>query len=135
MRGKLTLHSQGEVLLQKIDHNLPKQSGLQAPSLLHRITSILDNRDNGRVGARSPDSLFFEQVDQPSLAVAPRRLGEFLRAFELFQQEFHSLAKTAGEHRLLRTLLGEQGKEAIKRKRASSSLKCVHASGDQRLAQ
>ncbi len=85
MAGEFEVHHLWEVLDQEIGDDHAQFRGMKAAFLLLDVAALLDLADDGSVGARSADPLFFQRFDQRSLAVAGRRLREMLRADQVMQ--------------------------------------------------
>ncbi len=123
--GELGLHRILEVFSQEIDHLLPEEGRVETPVLFHDIASILDDRDNGGVGARPPDPFLLQQVHQSRLAVPPGGLGELLTRLHLLQEDLFSFFQVGWERLLLRLLIGKQGEKPIKDQRAPARFQGV----------
>ena len=83
--GELEVHNIGEVLDDGVANGFSEFGGFEVFALLFGISALGDDADNGSVGARSADAVFFQRLDQRCFRITGRRLCEVLVAVEGFQ--------------------------------------------------
>ena len=68
-------------------HHAPKIGGHKVALLEAHILPVLQGRNDGRVGGRTPNAQFFQLAHKACFAETGRRLGELLFLVELFERE------------------------------------------------
>src|SRR5579884_184585 len=83
--GEFDIHHIRKVLDQKLVDHLPQFGRIEAAFPFLDVLPILNRRDDGGVGARPADPLLLQIVDEESLVIPGRGLGEVLLRVERLQ--------------------------------------------------
>src|SRR6185295_9980547 len=84
-RGEAVLHVLVEVLGKETVDDLADVRR-DEPAIVHvDVLAILERRDDGGVGGRATDAVFFQRLDQRGFGVTRWRLGEVLVALDFYQ--------------------------------------------------
>ena len=89
--GKTVVHQVGEAFRQALGNDIAHFFGVETAVVQRHVTTILNGRDNRRIGRRTTDTAFFHLFYQAGLGVTRRWLGEVLARIELDQLELIAL--------------------------------------------
>ena len=80
-----------EIFLQQVRHFKPDFRRHKLLSFLHHILSLLDGIQNGGIGGRTADSLFFHSLDEAGFGVPWRWRSEMLLRFRFHMGHLFTL--------------------------------------------
>ena len=87
LRGEIVVHQLTEVCFQTVSDDLTHFFRIETAVFNAYVATVLDRRDDGRVGRRTTNTAFFQLFHQGRFTEARRRLGEVLGWHEVNQRE------------------------------------------------
>ena len=122
------IHDVGELLQHQAIHRPAQQGGLELFLVALHIAAVNDGGDNGCVGGRTTDAVFFQCLDEGRFGVAGGRLGELLLALQVAQLQHLTLLQRRQGGLLLFLFVGGflvQDGEAVKGNGIAAGLETV----------
>src|SRR5690606_21616184 len=88
LRGEIIVHQLAEVGFQTVGNNFTHFFSVEATVFDTHVATVLDGRDDRRIGRRTTDTAFFQLFHQRGFAETGWRLGEVLSRDQFNQRQF-----------------------------------------------
>ncbi len=89
--GKTKVHQVGKTFHQALGDHIAHFLGIKTALVQAHIATILDRRNNRRIGRGTTDTAFLQLFDQARFGIARWRLGKVLAGIQLIEIEHRSL--------------------------------------------